>query len=145
MKKLLILSVLLCVAYIAPATAQNDTLGWGRNSVYNRMYNPKTTVNIKGQIVAVEQNIPMKGMSAGIHLMVNTGSETISVNLGPKWYIDRQKMLFKKGDKVQVEGSKVMLDGQNTIIAREVKKGGQLLKLRDNNGIPQWSGWRYSK
>lgn len=145
MKKLLILSGMLCVAFITPATAQKDTVGWGRNSVYNRMFNPKTIVEMKGEIVAVEQIAPMRGMGYGIHLMVNTGNETISVNLGPSWYIDKQKIQFKKGDKVEVEGSKVALNGQNVVIAREIRKGGQVLNLRDKNGIPQWSGWRYRK
>jgi len=32
--------------------------------------------------------------------------------------------------------------GQPAVIAAEVKKGDIVLKLRDDNGIPVWSGWR---
>ena len=32
--------------------------------------------------------------------------------------------------------------GKPVIIVTEVKKGDTVMKLRDDNGIPVWSGWR---
>jgi hypothetical protein len=45
-------------------------------------------------------------------------------------------------DKVEVTGSRITFDGKPAIIAAEVKKGDEALKLRDDNGFPVWSGWR---
>jgi hypothetical protein len=43
---------------------------------------------------------------------------------------------------VEVKGSRVTFEGKPAIIAAEVKKGDEVLKLRDENGFPMWSGWR---
>ena len=40
-------------------------------------------------------------------------------------------MTIAPGDKVEVTGSRITYEGKPTIIAAEVKKGGQVLKLRD--------------
>lgn len=42
---------------------------------------------------------------------------------------------------MEVTGSRVTFDGKPAIIAAEVKKGGETLKLRDEKGRPVWSGW----
>jgi hypothetical protein len=85
---------------------------------------------------------PMNGMSAGVHLLLKTDKETIPVHLGPEWYISNQELKLEPKDKVEVKGSRVMFNGKPAIIASEVVKGEQVLKLRDDNGIPLWSGWR---
>jgi hypothetical protein len=77
----------------------------------------------------------MPGM--GLHLIVKTDKETIGVHLGPAAFIVKT-MTFKEGDTVEVVGSKVMMMGRPTLIAREVKKGDQVLKLRDERGMPLW-------
>jgi hypothetical protein len=46
------------------------------------------------------------------------------------------------GDKIEVKGSRITFQGKPTIIAAEVKKGEETLKLRDENGFPVWAGWR---
>ena len=84
----------------------------------------------------------MKGMGAGIHLQLKTDKETISVHLGPAWYIERLDAQIEKGNKIEVKGSRVTAAGKPAIIAAEVKKGDALLKLRDDSGIPAWAGWR---
>jgi hypothetical protein len=49
---------------------------------------------------------------------------------------------IQKGDTIEVKGSRVTITGKPAIIAAEVKKGDNVLVLRDNNGIPAWTGWR---
>ena len=43
-------------------------------------------------------------------------------------------------DLIIVTGSRVTVDGKPAIIAAQIKKGDDILKLRDQNGIPMWSG-----
>jgi len=62
--------------------------GWGMGTQYGRMYNPKTVETIVGEVTNVEKITPAKGMSYGVHLILKTDKETISVHLGPRWYIE---------------------------------------------------------
>lgn len=105
-----------------------------------RNYDPKTVTTIKGTVEKVETASMGKRGNTGIHLVVQTASEKMTVHVGPQWYIEKQGMTFKEGDKVTVEGSKVTIDGEQVIIAREVKKGTKTLELRDKDGIPKWAG-----
>lgn len=116
--------------------------GWGMNSPYGKMYDPKTVVTISGDVERVDMIAPMRGMSHGVHLQVNTGKETVTVHLGPTWYLENQDVKIIEKDKLTIKGSKVTLNGKTAIIAAEVKKGEEVLKLRDESGIPVWSGWR---
>ncbi len=138
------LSMLLvtAVAFAQPWKGWRGSGGWGMGSQYNRMYNPATVETISGTVEAVDKSTPMKGMYNGIHIMVKTDKETISVNLGPEWYIERLDTKIEKGDKIEVKGSRVTLSGKPAIIAAEVKKGDSTLVLRDSAGIPAWAGWR---
>ncbi|MEJ2689653.1 MAG: DNA-binding protein [Deltaproteobacteria bacterium] len=116
--------------------------GWGPGTPYSRMYNPKTVETIRGEVVSVDKIIPKKGMAYGVHATVKTNKETISVHLGPGWYIENQEVKIAPGDEIEVKGSRVTFDGKPAIIAAEVKKGNEVLVLRDASGFPLWSGWR---
>jgi len=111
-------------------------------SQYNRMYNPDTVETLSGTVEAVDKVTPMKGMYSGVHVMLKTDKETISVHLGPEWYVERQDVKIEKGDNIEVKGSRVTFAGKPAIIAAEVKKGDNTLVLRDSAGIPAWAGWR---
>lgn len=116
--------------------------GWKSGNEYCLLYKPDTVVTIGGEVISVEKTVPRKGMFYGVDLMVETGEKTVSVHLGPGWYIENQEVRINPEDKVEITGSKVTLDEEEAIIACEVKKGDEVLKLRDGNGIPAWSGWR---
>jgi len=130
------------IAFAGPWHGWRGSGGWGMGSQYNRMYNPATVETLAGTVEAVNKAIPMKGMYSGIHLMVKTDKETISVQLGPEWYIERLDTKIQKGDKIEVKGSRVTFAGKPAIIAAEVKKGDSTLVLRDSAGTPAWAGWR---
>jgi hypothetical protein len=117
--------------------------GWGMGMQYSKMYNPNTVETVTGVVVGLDKITPMKGMSHGVHMMMKTDKETISVHLGPEWYIENQDIKIEQKDKVEVKGSRITFEGKPTIIAAEVKKGKEILKLRDEKGIPVWSGWRH--
>jgi hypothetical protein len=116
--------------------------GWGAGTPYGRMYNPQTVETISGEVVSVDKITPMKGMYYGVHAVVKTDKETISVHLGPGWYIENQDVKLAAKDKIEVKGSRITFGGKPAIIAAEVKKGDDVLMLRDARGFPIWSGWR---
>jgi hypothetical protein len=113
--------------------------GWGMGTSYQRMYNPSTVETVSGTVESVDQFTPMRGMSYGIHVMLKTDKEVISVHLGPSWFINKQGLNIQKGDTIEVKGSRITFQGKPAIIAAEVKKGGKTLELRDSTGIPVWS------
>ena len=102
-------------------------------------YDPKTEVTLNGTVDSVErvtsENMPM----AGIHLVVKSENQMIQVHVGPAAFVDK-KMMFTQGDTIQVVGSKVTMGGKPVVIAREIKKGHEVLQLRDERGRPLWSG-----
>ena len=114
--------------------------GWGAADSYSRLYDPKTVETISGEVVSVDKFTPGRKMSYGVHFTLKTEKETIPVHLGPSWYVEKQAMTIAQGDKVEVTGSRITYEGKPTIIAGEVKKGGQDLKLRDAAGVPAWAG-----
>jgi hypothetical protein len=116
--------------------------GWGAGTEYGRMYNTQTVETVTGEVVKVKKIKPMRGMSYGIHLILKTDNGEIPVHLGPAWYINNQDMEVQAGDKVEVKGSRVTYDDKPALIAAEVKKGEDTLKLRNDNGFPAWAGWR---
>ncbi len=130
------------VTLAAPWKGWRGSGGWGMGSQYNRMYNPATVETLTGTVEAVDKVTPMKGMNPGIHVVLKTDKETISVHLGPEWFVERLDTKIQKGDTIEVKGSRVIFDGKPAVIAAEVKKGDSTFVLRDNNGIPAWAGWR---
>jgi hypothetical protein len=132
---------------VSPATAGlwkgwRGSGGWGMGGGYQRMYNPATVETVTGTIESIDRIAPRKGMSHGVHVTLKTEKGTVSVHLGPEWYVERLDTKLVKGDSVEVKGSRITYDGKPAIIAAEVKKGDAVLKLRDDNGVPAWAGWR---
>ncbi|GAW68015.1 DNA-binding protein [Geoanaerobacter pelophilus] len=116
--------------------------GWGMGSAYQRMYDPAKVETVAGEVVGVDEVSMGKGPKKGIHLKLKTDQGTIPVHLGPSWYLERQDTRIATGDRVEVKGAKVEFGGKPAIIAAEVKKGDEVLILRDAAGVPAWAGWR---
>jgi len=133
--------VVLAAASITLAAGKGSG-GWGMGGAYQRMFNPATVETVSGEVQKVEKIAPLRQMGAGIHLVVKTDKETIPVHLGPEWFIKRLDAKVGKGDRIEVSGSRITLEGKPVIIASEVRKGDETLLLRDSAGVPVWSGWR---
>ena len=135
------ISLVIFSSFAVSSFAQRGA-GWGVGSQYNRMYNLNTVETITGEVISVDKITPVKGMSWGIHLILKTDKETISVHLGPAWFMDKQKIKINPKDKVTVTGSRITYEGKPAIIASEIKKGEETITIRDKNGYPVWSGSR---
>ncbi len=124
-----------------PGNCNGCGMGMGRG-MGGRMYDPTKAETLSGQVVSVEEFAAPRGRGTAIVLKVTSGSDTLAVHIGPKWFLDKQEMKFAAGDTVEIKGVKSFRRGQDIFIAGEVKKGGDILKLRDEQGIPLWAGWR---
>ncbi|HOC45414.1 MAG: hypothetical protein PHT96_09950 [Syntrophorhabdaceae bacterium] len=145
MKKYFLISIAVLAALslllsgVSFAQGKRGGGGWGPGTSYSRLYDPKTVENLSGEIDKIEAFTPRKGMSQGIHLFLKTDTGSIPVHLGPSWYIEGQNVKLAAGDKVEVTGSRITFDKKPAIIASEIKKGDQILKLRGPDGTPAWS------
>lgn len=119
--------------------------GWGIGTKYDKLFNAKKLATFSGKVVSIDYIKPIKGMTQGVHALLETADgETVSVHLGPAWYIENQDVIIAPKDPIEVTGCKVKLDGESAVIASEVKRGEEVLILRDEKGKPVWSGWRKS-
>jgi hypothetical protein len=91
---------------------------------------------------------PQNSPNYGFHMIIKTQLELLDIHLGPGWYLNRLDSAVSNGDVVQVTGARVKEKASNgnagprAIRAAEVKKGNAVvLKLRDKNGTPLWSGY----
>ena len=116
--------------------------GWGRLGSYQRLYDPDTVKTISGEVVKVEHFVPQKGMGQGVHVQLKTLQETLPVHLGPRWFLDNQDVQIEKGDRIQVKGSQITFENKPAVIATEIEKGDDILRLRDGDGFPRWAGWK---
>jgi|WetSurMetagenome_2_1015567.scaffolds.fasta_scaffold236637_1 hypothetical protein len=139
----LFIAILLMIPYSSFSQrgmkGQGRNHGWNTGTQYNRLYDKNKVVTISGDVSAVDTLPPEKGMRGGIHIMLKGEKETVSVHLGPSWFLEKQKLKVAAGDKITVTGSRITYQDKPAIIAAEVKKGDELLKLRDDNGRPLWS------
>ena len=86
-----------------------------------------------GKVKKIE---PMTGVKGGLQMRFVTDQGNVrKVYMGPKWFIENQKIKFMAGDKVEVRGKKY----GNAIIATEISKGDLSMKLRnEEDGMPVW-------
>lgn len=133
MRTLKLLSWSIVVVGLAAAAHAQGMRGGGN-------YNPATEATLTGTVDEVK-TMPSPGKGGGgVHFRLNTGTGAMTVHVGPASFVSSKNVTFAKGDTLTVVGSKVTMDGQEVVIAREIKKGGQVLTLRDTKGFPLWSG-----
>lgn len=100
----------------------------------------QATERVSGTIRSVGQMARPNRAWTGTHLSLQTDGQTLDVALGPSDYVESQGVSLRAGDQVVVTGVRVEQEGRSTLVAYEVQKGGQTLRLRNANGRPLWAG-----
>ncbi|MEE9911760.1 MAG: hypothetical protein K4571_08545 [Deltaproteobacteria bacterium] len=90
-------------------------------------------ITVKGTVDKIEK---MYGSKDGLQMrLIAAEGGKWTVFLGPKWFIENQKIKFAKGDKVEVRGKKV----GGSIIGSEISKGEWTMKIRnEEDGQAVW-------
>ncbi len=142
MKTLLVLAAAASVLMLAPP---RESLAQGAvTGAYGGRYNAQTVWTISGEVISVDKVVYGRRGYAGVHLMLKTAKGVLSVHLGPSWFVDRQTMKVTPHDLIEVTGSPVIYEGKAALLASEVKKGSESMRLREADGVPLWraSGMR---
>jgi hypothetical protein len=116
-----------------PVQAAPWWMRWGRGP---HGYDANTVVTLECTVRSAKPTPRMPSLEVETEL-----GEAITVVLGPPWYLDRTGVTFGAGDRVIVEGSKLMEDsGRLVVVAARVQRmvDGATLRLRDEKGLPLW-------
>jgi len=98
-------------------------------------YNASSVVDVDGVIAAV------RTASDGTHLTVKTKNAMLDVYLAPTEFLRIFKTSFPVGNEIEVVGSKVKVENNDVVLAREVSVGSATITLRDAHGAPDWKNW----
>ena len=102
-------------------------------------YNLTTETTLKGTVEQVSNHECPVSRGMGAHVILKTDDgKTIEVHLAPTKFVKIFDLVLAKGDQIAVTGSKVEMDGVDTIFAREMKRGNDTFTFRDDKGKPVW-------
>lgn len=137
-------SLLLAPCVTAATLAAQPPQG-GRLSRGDMPYDPTAEVTVRGMVQEVRS---MRDVVTVTHLVVNADHATTVVHLGPSSWVAAQTMSFHTGDEVEIIGSHGTYDdpvtdaASDVVVARQIRKGGETMTLRDSQGISEWSRGR---
>jgi len=129
-----LLGLLTAAALAVPAHAEAQ--GWWGSSA-GPGFDPNTVIHVAGKVI--QMDITSRRGPSTLRLEIPT--ETFTVMLGPGWYLAELHADIRIGDRLAVEGSKMMDRGGNLhlIASRLVnERSGVVLELRDDMGRPRW-------
>lgn len=109
--------------------------------MYNGVYDPSALETMSGQVMAIER---VGAAGQGTWLKVKTDQATVSVHLGPAWYLDDQEVAISPDDAIEITGIRNTWNDSITIIASKIKLNDRTVELRDADGYPLWMNWRQS-
>ena len=105
-------------------------------------------INVKGEALGKIEDLVVDidtgfGMEVQLTVFIDK-KEVLPVYLGPAFFIlgTEQENYFKLGDEVTVTGSQVTRGDESFMLATTVKRGNEVLRLRDKDGNPAWIGWK---
>lgn len=107
-------------------------------SGYGGSYDPQTVTTVSGEVLSIDKIAYGRQGYYGVHLTLKTADGELSVHLGPSWYVDRQPLKIAPHDVLEVTGSRVTYQGRPALLAAEVKKGSESMRLRTAEGLPMW-------
>jgi len=126
---------------IAHSDGKEGFEGWEKNSAYNNLYDLALKDRIKGVVVDVKKLTPLPGMAPGVGLLVQSPEDgLVTVHLGPRSFINLNKIWKLKGAQVKVRGVWAQIADENVFMAYKVKSAKHALKLRrTRDGTPHWT------
>jgi hypothetical protein len=134
MKKTLFLAILLAATACSKTTTAEQ-----QTPDSTQQDSAKSVKTFQGQVL---QKIEIYDPSASMEMVgivVQTDQGTIPVILGPRCFVAGGPELTNQ--PITVKGVEVHNDGTTFVVAHEAETEGYVLKLRNSEGVPLWSGW----
>jgi len=138
----LLAGLCLLILLLAGVSWGQSRAGGGGGGGPSSLYNPQTVITVSGIVVSLTPPPAKEALPHLVYLTLQAKEDKITVFLGPNLYVDKLPVRIKVLDRIEVTGSRVTWEGKTVLLAGEVKKGDDILKLRDPQGVPVWSGQR---
>jgi copper(I)-binding protein len=107
---------------------------------YQQLYTTGEVQTVSGAVQSVYSATPPGVRTQAVYVSLKTDGDVIPVQLGPEWFIAKLATKIEKGDKIEVTGARVTVEGKSLMLAAQVKKGAETLVFRNDSGVPVWSG-----
>lgn len=107
---------------------------------FTKGYDVNTVTTVTGHVASS----PQTGEKEHVFVEVKAGSETISLNLGPKSFWQNKEIPLHPNDNITAKGSKAQgKDGKTYLMVQKLtnKTTGSQVALRNDQGKAAWSGW----
>jgi hypothetical protein len=134
-----ILALFLLGSGLAQGQMGQGQMGQGKQARDERSFDPTSIVEVQGTIKNFVSNPSRHSPGMGWHLYLQADGREWFVHLGPQRFYDGQKIQLEKGMKVTIVGSKITFEGQEIIVAKEIKTDAGTIKVRDDQGKPYFS------
>jgi hypothetical protein len=151
MKKYLAIFAMVILTSVAfagngPGAGQGTCDGSGSTSAGSKAgsgvssYDLSTETTVTGTVTSFYSIVEDALNPTNPVITLEDGSSLI-VQTGPSWFMDNQDFSVEIGDVITVTGSlTVNVNGESTILAKEIVNGDITLVLRDELGFPVWQG-----
>ena len=132
-----------CGNQVAPGTYAVQTNSYGYREAgqdgTGKVLQTESTENFVGIIKSVNK-VALPNQTQ-IQVILETSHGDLLVIVGPAQFVDQARIKLQAGDKVTVTGYRIKANGNDVIIAAEIKgnKGGSI-QLLDENRQPIWGG-----
>lgn len=102
-------------------------------------YNVDTERRIEGKIkeIVFEPRYEDRSPFLIIILEEKKTGQVYKVEISPAWFFNYD---LHQGESIKIIGSFYTKDNENFLIARELQVGGEVFRLRDIRGFPNWRG-----
>lgn len=147
--------VLVLGLLIGTAAAQQRS---GEMTAEMPKYDPATEETVQGHVVTVlsetewtqrvrSRNPSLRGSRgarlarvrmAGSHVLLDTPQGDIEVHVAPTSFLTANGFEIVRHEVMDVVGSRINVNGEEMIVAREITQDGRTLALRDAAGTPRW-------
>jgi hypothetical protein len=107
---------------------------------YQQLYTQGSIESVSGVVQSVYLDTPPGVRAQAVYLSVKTDAASLPVQLGPEWFVQKLPTKIDKGDRIEVTGAKVTVEGKTFILAAQIKKGAETIAFRNSSGVPVWSG-----
>lgn len=122
------------VIVLSPARAASQ-IGPSSSTVTAR-YDPQSEIRVKGIVVGASEFLSAGLGAAEFHLVLQTRDGTMEIYLAASKLIAQYGLTFAPGQEIDVVGSRVVLEGREALLAREITRGEEVFVFRDAKGKP---------
>jgi hypothetical protein len=101
-------------------------------------YNAAAETTVSGVVEETREFFCGVSDEQGLHLVLRTNQGKVMVHVAPARFLRSQQITINPNDQVSVVGTRVNYQGQESMLAREITRGNEVLVLRDHEGRPLW-------